>query len=264
MDVSGLKATDLHFSYNGREVLAGVDLHLNYGEILSLLGPNGAGKSTLLRLLLGLSSPHGGRVTLDEQPLSALPRRVTAQKLAYVPQIHVTPFPYRVRDVVMMGRLPITGLGQAPGQRDRERVEAALDLLGIAHLADRPYTEISGGERQITLIGRALVQEARLLILDEPATGLDYGNAHRMLALMEKLAASGYGILMTTHHPDHAMAISSRIAVLDQGRIRFNGSPAEIFTPELIWELYGVAVEIVPCGPGRIAMFGLRDQPQSK
>jgi len=235
-----LQGKTLWFRRNGRAVLQGADLALGPGELVSLLGANGAGKTTLLRLLLGFERPASGEVRLGQDMLRTLSRRAIARAVAYVPQSHVAPFPYRVREVIGLGRLALTGLFRAPGPADHAVVEATMARLGIAHLADRPYTEISGGERQLALIGRALAQEAGLLVMDEPLTGLDYGNQIRLLDRLAELAETGLGILMTTHAPDLAAMVSTRVAVLIEGRIAADGSPDAVVTDAMIGRLYGV------------------------
>lgn len=244
-----LAAIDLHFAYRGRQVLTGASLSLQSGDVVSLLGTNGAGKSTLLRLLLGFNAPHQGEVLLAGKPLHSYPRRKIARHIAYVPQVHVTPFPYLVREVVLLGRLPATGLSRAPSRADYEIAGTVLERLGIPHLAGRAYTEISGGERQLTLIARALAQGARTLVLDEPMNGLDYGHQLRLIERLRGLAAEGYAVLKTTHHPEHALLASTRVALLCDGRIEADGPPARVVTPAAIERLYGVRVEAHRCGP---------------
>lgn len=239
---AGLVAQGLHFAYRGREVLRGVDLRVAEGEVVSLLGANGAGKSTLLRLMLGLLRPTRGGVCWQGQPLQCVARRELARALAYVPQVHVLPFPFTVQQVVMLGRLPHGGLMRSPASADHAAVEAALNRLGMAALATRPYTEVSGGERQLTLIARALAQGARLLVLDEPATGLDYGHQMRLLALLKSLAAEGHGVLKSSHHPEHVALSATRVVVLEQGQITAQGSPEAVLTPAIMRSLYGIAV----------------------
>ena len=235
-----LRASHLHFAYRHRLVLQGVSLTVQPGEVLALLGGNGAGKSTLLRLLLGLLRPTGGEVRLHERPLSAWPRRALARELAYVPQLHQAPFPYRVREVVLLGRLPSHGLLAAPSRADHQAADAALAELELTALAERRYTELSGGERQRVLIARALAQGARLLVFDEPSNGLDYGGQLRLLARMRRLAQAGHGVLFTTHHPDHARQAADRVALLADGRIDADGAPAEVLTEAAVARLYGL------------------------
>lgn len=244
-----LTARDLHFAYHGRLVIAGAGLSVRPGEVTALLGANGAGKSTLLRLLLGLVRPHKGEVALDGRALDGWSRRELAQRLAYVPQVHATPFPYTVEQVALLGRLAGNGLFGAASAEDRDQVADTLTRLGIARLARRPYTEISGGERQLVLIARALVQGARLLVMDEPVSGLDYGHQMRLLERLRNLADEGYGILKTTHYPDHALLAAHRVAVMMDGRIVASGLPAEVITPALIRRLYQLEVA-VGRGPG--------------
>lgn len=246
-----IAATDLHSSYRGRQVLKGASLALGTGELVCLLGANGAGKSTLLKLMLGVLKPAAGRITLDGRSLPDIGRRLLAQRVAYVPQVHAAPFPYTVRQVVLMGRLPATGLFGAPGSADHRAADQAIDHLGIGHLADRAYTEVSGGERQLALIARALAQEARLLIMDEPLAGLDYGHQVRLLDLLARLGGEGYGVLMTTHDPDQPLSGCDRVALLVDGRIAVDGVPAEVLTPEAIHCLYGVRVDLLQTAEGR-------------
>jgi iron complex transport system ATP-binding protein len=252
---NGLQARGLHFCYGSRRVLQGVDLALQPGEVVSLLGANGAGKSTLMRVLMGFMAPQQGRILLDGQPAAGFTRRQLARRIAYVPQVHVTPFPYTVRDIALLGRLPHTGLSRDPGPADRAAVDAVLARLGIQLLADRPYTEVSGGERQLTLIARALAQGARILVLDEPVSGLDYGNQVRLLALLRTLAAEGHAVLKTTHHPEHALAGSDRVLLLEAGRISADGPPAQVLTPDTLRTLYGVDVQVLHAADGRAAGF---------
>ncbi len=247
-----LEAGDIYHAYRGKPVLRGASLHLAPGEIVALLGANGAGKSTLLRLLLGLVRPNAGEIRLGGRKLDDFGRRELARQIAYVPQVHSTPFPYTVRQIVMLGRLPARGFFAEADGEDDSVVERVLERLDIAHLAERPYTEISGGERQLALIGRALAQGSRLLIMDEPMTGLDFGHQLSLLAHLESLAAEGYGILKATHHPDHALASAQRVAILQQGCIVAEGPPADVLSAELLSRLYGVALEPVSLPGGRM------------
>ena len=196
-----IHACNIHFAYHRRQVLEDTTLALAPGELVCLLGANGVGKSTLLKIMQGLLKPQRGCVTLDGRPLSGMRRRQLARAIAYVPQVHAAPFPYTVREVALMGRLAANGVFRAPDAKDRALVENALEHLSIAHLAARPYTEISGGERQLALIARALVQEARFLVMDEPFAGLDYGHQMRLLARLQDLAAEGYGVLIRKYSP---------------------------------------------------------------
>lgn len=246
-----LAAVGLGFSRGRRTILDGVDLQLASGEVLALLGPNGAGKSTLLRLLLGLLRPGCGAVLLDGRPLTHYTRRELARRVSYVPQVHVPPFPYTVEQIVALGRLATSGLMRSPGAGDLAVVRELLQRLGIAHLAARAYTEISGGERQLALIGRALAQGADFLVMDEPATGLDYGHQHRLLYRLRELAAAGYGVLFTTHHPEHALLAAERTVLLRDGRLAEAGPTAAVLTQAAIERLYGIRVRVASDDAGR-------------
>lgn len=247
-----LEACDVHFRRGTRTILGGVKLSLRSGEIVALLGANGAGKSTLFRILLGFLKPERGEVRLDGVPLGIFSRRALAQRIAYVPQAHVAPFPYSVRDVVLLGRLAETGIFRAAKAADHQVVNEILERLAITHLAERPYTEISGGERQLTLIARALAQGASILVMDEPMTGLDSGYQVRLLQQLVSLAGTGHTIVFSTHNPEHAVQIATRIAVLRDGAIMADGPPAEIITPPLIHTLYGVEVSTLTNADGQM------------
>lgn len=254
-EIVKLTAQDLHFSYGKQRVLQGASLVVGPGEVVSLLGANGSGKTTLLRLLLGLARPGSGLVSLNGKPLSHHAPRERARYLAYVPQTHVSPFPYSVLDIAVLGRLPHTGLVRSPSRRDYDVALQTLDRLGIADLAPRPYTEISGGERQLTLIARALAQGARILVMDEPVSGLDYGNQLRFLQHLRQLAQEGYAIVKATHHPEHALLASTRVVLLCEGVVVGDGPPAEVVTPETIHRLYHVAVSAFHAPHGEATAF---------
>lgn len=239
-----LTLNTLAFGYRGREIGHDVDLSLQGGEVLALLGPNGAGKTTLFKTMLGLLPVKAGEVLLDGRPLSTWTRRERALRIAYVPQAHAAPFPFTVRDMVLMGRAAHLSAFALPGARDKAIADAALENLGIALLADKPVTEISGGERQLALIARALAQEARIIVMDEPTASLDYGNQMRLLTEIRRLAVGGLAIVLSTHNPDHALQVADRIALLKDGVLAALGSPRETLTPAALKALYGIDVVI--------------------
>jgi iron complex transport system ATP-binding protein len=250
-----LEGRGLQFAYRKRMVLQGVDIAIGAGEVVSLLGANGAGKSTLLKLLLGFLPPAEGAVLLNGEPLSSLSRRQIGRRLAYVPQVHVTPFPYTVREVVTLGRLPGNGVFRAPSASDREAVDEVLERLRITHLAGRPYTEVSGGERQLALIGRALAQGPRVLVMDEPMTSLDFGYQVRLARRLSALAAEGRAVVLSTHDPQFALQTSTRIALLIGGRIEADGAPGDVATPAAMRRLYGVDVQSFTLPNGKTVFF---------
>jgi iron complex transport system ATP-binding protein len=245
-----LEARDLAIGYRGHLVGRDIALTLTPGEILCLLGPNGAGKTTLFRTLLGLQPPLGGAVLIDGVPLADLPPAEIARRLAYVPQAHVTEFSFSVLDVVLMGRTARLKAFASPGAHDERIARQKLETLGIAELASHDYTRISGGQRQLALIARALAQEAPILVLDEPTASLDFGNQALVLARIRDLATHGFGIVLSTHDPDHALMVATRVAVIADGGLRAIGPPAEVVTAETLSAIYRteVLVEQTPSG----------------
>lgn len=243
------------FAYRGRRVLDEISLNIARGGVVSLLGPNGSGKTTLLKLMLGLLAPNSGCIFFEDRDLATMPRRELARRIAYVPQVHHESFAYTVTDVVLMGRLPYLSFFSSYSAGDRKIAELAMRRLGIPHLADRPYTEISGGERQLTLIGRSLAQGADVFIMDEPVNGLDYGNQMRLLSGIRELARDGLTFVMTTHFPDHALLTADRVVLLKDGSIIADGPPGETITRQAIFELYGIEVDIMPInGSGKVCV----------
>ena len=233
------------YSHRSGSVLKDISLSLAAGEIVSLLGPNGSGKTTLLKHILGLLSPHEGGVLLEGSPVSAMAPRALARRMAYVPQIHRLSFGYRALDVVLMGRLPHKRFFSRFSTEDERVALGALERLSIAHLKDRPYTEISGGERQLILIARALAQGADIFIMDEPVTGLDYGNQIRLLSRISDLARSGYTFIKTTHFPDHALWVSDRVVMLKAGEIIADGQTEEVMNRDNLYGLYETDVDVM-------------------
>src|SRR3984957_17189563 len=223
-----LEARDLAIGYPGHLVGRGIALSLEPGEVLCLLGPNGAGKTTLFRTLLGLQPPLGGAVLIDGAPLGDLAPAEIARRLAYVPQAHVTEFSYSVLDVVLMGRTARIKAFASPGPADERIALDKLAGLGIAELATHDYTRISGGQRQLALIARALAQEAPILVLDEPTASLDFGNQAIVLGRIRDLTANGFGIVLSTHHSHHALLLATRVAIIADGGLRALGTPDEV------------------------------------
>lgn len=239
-----LDVKDLSFSYGSHQVLHGVTFAAKEGENMTLLGPNGVGKSTLFRCILGLLPGYTGEVLLHGRPLRGLRAAALARHIAYVPQSHYPSFNYSVQDMVLMGTTAQVGSLFSPGTAQKQASREALERLGIAHLRHRGYMHISGGERQLVLIARALAQNARVLVMDEPTANLDYGNSLRVLEQIRTLAAEGYTILQSSHNPDHAFLFAHRVLALQAGRVAACGPPAEVLTPALIRDLYGVDVQV--------------------
>lgn len=241
----------LGFGYGAKAVGRGVDLDVRPREVLCLLGPNGSGKTTLFKTMLGLLPPQAGEVRLDGIALGRLTRPQIARRVAYVPQAHAAHFPFSVIDMVVMGRTAHLGLFAAPTLEDRRRALAALATLGIADLAAAEYTRISGGQRQLALIARALAQEAPAIVMDEPTASLDFGNQAVVLGEVKRLAAQGLTVVLSTHDPDHAFSVGHRVALLDGGRLIAQGAPRDVLTPDRLRAVYGVSVVVEQLSQGQ-------------
>ena len=240
-----LDVHDLAFGFGARRVGEGVSFALAAGETLAVLGGNGAGKTTLFRTLLGLLPAQNGEVSVAGVPLADLSFAERAQRLAYVPQQHVPAFAFSVLEAVLMGRASHIGAFARPGHDDHACAQHALETLGIAALGSRPVTEISGGERQLVMIARALAQQAPVLVLDEPTASLDFGNRVRVLRELDRLRARGMTILFSTHEPDQALAHADRALLLAGGRPLAFDAVDRALTAANIERLYGTRVRLV-------------------
>lgn len=240
--VTRLEARALRFGH-GKEFIGGdFDVVLSAGEVLCLLGPNGSGKTTLLRTLSGLLAPRGGAVFVEGAPLERWRRAALARVLAYVPQAHVVPFSFTVEEVVLAGRTVRLHPFATPSRSDRDAARGALAALGIEHLQARAYDGISGGERQLVLLARALAQEPRLLVLDEPTASLDLANQSRVLEQIRRLADRGLAIVWASHDPDHALACADLVALLARGRLLRAPSSPTLLGSQDLEALYGIAI----------------------
>jgi iron complex transport system ATP-binding protein len=246
-----LAAHGLAFGYRGKPVGQDVDLEVRAGEVVCLLGPNGSGKTTLFKTMLGLLPPQGGEVRLGGRPIAALARDEIARGVAYVPQAQAAHFPFRVADMVVMGRTAHMGPFAAPGRDDHAKALAALDALGIGGLSQAEYTRISGGQRQLVLVARALAQDTPAIVMDEPTASLDFGNQVVVLSEVRRLSARGLAVLLSTHDPDHAFSIGHRVVLLDAGRLVAQGHPETVLTPERLRAVYGVSVTVERLSQGQ-------------
>ena len=236
---------NLSFSYGDRPVLHDISFRVEKGEFLSILGPNGVGKSTLFRCVLGLLSGYTGQVLVDGADSRSFSVREAARHIAYIPQSSHPIFNYSVFDIVLMGRTSGLSTFRSPKKQDAELCRWALEKVGIPHLSDRCFHRLSGGEQQLVLIARALVQKAPILMLDEPTASLDFGNQLRVLEQCRNLAREGYTVIQTTHNPEQSYRYSDRILTIQQGRVLAEGTPKEVMTEKTIRALYGVEVDVV-------------------
>lgn len=245
-----IKMEEVSFGYTKKTVLANISLSVAEGEVVTLLGPNGCGKSTLIKIMLGLLTPATGRIFFNGENIRHLGSKFLARKIAYVPQTHKSSFPYTVRDIVLMGRIPHKTFFFKYSKSDRTIADNALERLSITHLADRAYTEISGGERQLTLIARALAQGAGTFIMDEPAGGLDYGNQLKLLDQIIRLSREGYTFIKATHSPEHALWIADRAILIKKGAIVADGCCDDIINTDNLFHLYNAKINVLKSGNG--------------
>lgn len=237
-----LQARDLAFGFHGRAVGRIPELTLRAGESICMLGPNGSGKTTLFRTLLGLLPPISGTVTLDGEDVAALGRQEIARRIAFVPQAAPLVFDFSLLEMVEMGRASRLARFAGPSRADTALAREALERVGLATLAERSFGAVSGGERQLALVARALATGAAHIVLDEPAAHLDFSNQSRLLRELERLRASGIAILLCSHDPDHAMRLGGRACLLDGGSPLAQGPVDEVLTAENLSRLYRVDV----------------------
>lgn len=239
-----IRVDNLSFSYGEHKVLESVNFAINDGEFVSVLGANGVGKSTLFRCMLGLHRPEEGTTFIDGRDIRDFSPQELAKNIAYIPQSHNPIFNYSVFDMVLMGTTAQLGKFTSPKEEHKKEALDALKRLGIDHLKDRGYRAISGGERQLVLVARALSQQAKILIMDEPSASLDFGNKLRVMKTVRSLADNGYTIIQSTHDPDQAYLYSDKVLAMARGTVLASGKPSEIINDSMISELYGVEVEV--------------------
>lgn len=241
-----LEVREVSCGYDGQQsILKNISFDISSGEICCILGPNGVGKSTLFKTILHLLPVQAGRICIDGEDIVKWSPKRMASVMAYVEQAHIPTFPYLVKDIAMLGRLgQISAFGQ-PSRKDFEIVEEALDRVGIRHLRDKVYTDISGGERQLLMIARALAQEPKILILDEPTANLDYGNMILVMNCIRQLAAQGLCVIFTTHMPDQAFMCDAKVLLLYRNDPMVFGEAAKVITEKNLYQAYQAGVQIL-------------------
>ena len=248
-----LEIKDLVFSYKDHSVLKGLNLCISDGEMISLLGKNGAGKTTLLRLIPSFLRCQKGSISIDGVSVSDMKLRDRAKCMAYIPQITRSAFPYNVRTSILMGASNRLSMFQSPGRQEEKKVEQIIELLNLQMIADRNMDNISGGERQLVLIARALMQDARLLILDEPTSFLDYSNQLLVLEKVSDLVRKGYSCIYSTHTPELALMHSTRVVAMADGTIVYDDKPENLLGNDVLSRLYGRTISIVRTEKGSLA-----------
>lgn len=236
----------LRFSYDDApaDVLNDLSLDIPAGAITAILGPNGAGKTTLLHLILGLLKPHSGQVQIEGRPQASYNRAELSQRIGLVLQAEHTPFNFSVFEYVLLGRTPYLGMLNLPSEQDYQLARQSLDALALGPLTHRPITELSGGERQMVMLARAIAQQTPILLLDEPTAHLDLSNKGRFLQMLRTLAGQGVTIIFTTHEPEVAVAVANYLVLMRTGRVLDSGPLAHLLTAEKLSATYGVPIRV--------------------
>lgn len=239
--IKTLKVKSLGFKYsNSEEILRDISFEVKTNEVLCLLGPNGCGKTTLLDCLIGINKPSTGNIYIDNTPTSKMSSKKIAYNLGYVPQTIVASFDYSVIDYVVCGCAPHLKMFKRPGKKEYDKALASLEQMNITHLKDKSYAQISGGEQQQVCIARVLTQAPDFILLDEPTSHLDFGNQIQVLKLIKEMSSQGFGIIMTTHNPDHALLMKGKTVMMKKTGEYIFGNTIDVVTQESLRKLYGV------------------------
>lgn len=231
--------------YGNGDVLKGISCNADYGDVLCLLGPNGCGKTTLFRMMLGTLPVTDGKIVIDGKNIHDFTTKALANMIAYIPQYHSPVFAYTVLDVVIMGRASHFSAFETPKEPDREAAFSALEKVNALHLANKKYTSLSGGQRQLVLIARAICQSAKIFIMDEPAANLDYANHQLLMNVISELARQGYCIIMSTHSPEHPFSVGTKVLLMKTGKVVGFGTPKEVITSETLQSVYDIEMDVI-------------------
>lgn len=254
IEEKSLEIKSLSFSYGKREILKDINFSLEKGSICALLGPNGVGKTTLFSCILKLNKLSSGRVYINGIDIEKHSHKEIASSIAYIPQFHESVFNFTVLEMVLMGVTAAYNIFAQPREEDCEKARLALKRMGIEDFEDRIYANLSGGEKQLVLIARALAQDSNILIMDEPTASLDYGNQIRVMEKIKKLASDGYTVIFSTHSPDQALMYSDRVLALKDGYVYSKGKTRDVIDANLIMDLYGVKAKIMETMGGTAAI----------
>lgn len=244
------------FSYGSQVIFRDVHCAVNEGEIFCIVGPNGCGKTTLLDCILGISRLAEGEILLEGKNITTISTGQLARKMAYLPQSHEKTFPYLVREIVLMGRAVYTRWFGTPTVEDQKIADEALELVGLTHLRDKPYTHLSGGEGQLVMIARALAQKTRVIVMDEPTAHLDFRHEMNVLETIVKLVTDHkVAVVMATHFPNHAYYFennlqSTTVALMNETNFSAVGRPSNVLSEDSLKLLYNVNAKIVACQLG--------------
>ena len=240
-----LEIQNVRGGYGNGDIVKGVSCSADHGDILCLVGPNGCGKTTLFRLMLGSIPVSSGDIIIDGRNTKNLSPKELASLIAYIPQYHTPIFSYTVLDVVIMGRASHFSAFDTPKKADREAAFAALEKVNALHLANKKYTALSGGQRQLILIARAICQSAKVFVMDEPAANLDYANHQLLMEVVVDLAKKGYCVVMSTHSPEHPASIGSKVLMMHEGKVAAFGTPKEVITPANLETVYDIEMDVI-------------------
>lgn len=241
-----INVIDATFAYNGSgNVFEDINLSIKKGNIICILGPNGTGKTTLIKCLNGLLRLKNGEISLNGQDIYSINKNDVAKQIGYIPQGHSPIFPFTVLDVVLMGRAPHLSSFSSPTPKDYDIAHKSLEKLNIAHMMYKPYTELSGGEKQLVFFARIFAQKPNILLLDEPTSHLDFGNQIKTLKIINEMAKEGLSVVMSSHFPDHAFISADKVAIMKGKTIIDYGTPDEVINEENLENAYGIKVKIM-------------------
>lgn len=234
-----LEVRNLDFAYDEKiSVLKDISFQVEEGKLCGFFGPNGCGKTTLFKCCLKFLPFKKGNVFMDGQDVKNTSVKEMAKLISYVPQDHKPPFPYLVKDVVLMGRTPHLSGAFSVSKEDKRKAVEALQMVGIMDIADKPYNQLSGGQRQLVLIARAVAQETKLMFLDEPTSSLDFSNQVKVWKILKKITQKGTTVVACTHDPNHVLWFCDEVVVMGDNQLVASGTPEEIISEKILDQIY--------------------------